>query len=162
MCELPTETRGSSDPRVTAGRGGRDNGRVRRPNILLIYTDQLRWDALGCNGNRDVRTPNLDALAAGGLTFDHFFVQNPVCMPSRLSFLTGQYPSTLRVTHMGVPVPEDVVALPRLLSPYGYMTANIGKLHFLPHANRDHRVPHPAYGFDHLEISDEPGCYEDA
>jgi arylsulfatase A-like enzyme len=47
--------------------------------------------------------------------------------------------------------------LPHLLRPHGYYTANIGKLHFLPHANRDHRWPHPAYGFDHLEVSDEPG-----
>jgi len=83
-------------------------------------------------------------------------------MPSRVSFLTGQYPSTLGITHMGVPVPEDTVTLPRLLRNFGYTSANIGKLHFLPHANRDHREVHPAYGFDHLEISDEPGPYEDA
>ena len=54
------------------------------------------------------------------------------------------------------------MTLPRLLKQYGYRTANIGKLHFLPHANRDHRLPHPSYGFDQLEIADEPGVYEDA
>ena len=135
---------------------------MRRPNILLLYTDQQRWDAIGVNGNAEILTPNLDRLAAEGVNFDHHFVQNPVCMPSRVSMLTGQYPSALRITHMGVPVPLDTVALPHLLRPYGYRTANIGKLHFLPHANRDHRTPHPAYGFDHLEISDEPGVYEDA
>jgi arylsulfatase A-like enzyme len=63
---------------------------------------------------------------------------------------------------MGVPVPEETLTLPRLLKPYGYRSANIGKLHFLPHANRDHRLPHPDYGFDELEIADEPGPYEDA
>lgn len=63
---------------------------------------------------------------------------------------------------MGVPVPEDINVLPHYLKAVGYKTANIGKLHFLPHANRDHRLPHPAYGFDYLEISDEPGIYEDA
>ena len=135
---------------------------MRRPNILLIYTDQQRWDALGAGGNPDVQTPNLDRLAAEGVNFDRYFVQNPVCMPSRVSFLSGQYPSTLGITHMGVPVPEDVTILPHYLKPAGYRTANIGKLHFLPHANREHRDPHPAYGFDHLEISDEPGVYEDA
>ncbi|MCB0114896.1 MAG: sulfatase-like hydrolase/transferase [Caldilineaceae bacterium] len=135
---------------------------MRRPNILILYTDQLRWDALGVNGNPDVQTPNLDRLAADGANFDHCFVQNPVCMPSRASFLTGQYPSTLGITHMGVPLPEDTLTLPRLLSSYGYTSANLGKLHFLPHANRDHRVPHPHYGFDQIEISDEPGVYEDA
>jgi arylsulfatase A-like enzyme len=135
---------------------------VRRPNILILYTDQQRWDALGANGNREIQTPNLDRLAAEGVNFDRHFVQNPVCMPSRASFLTGQYPSTLRITHMGVPVPPETVTLPRLLKNYGYRSANIGKLHFLPHANRDHRLIHPDYGFDHLEIADEPGPYEDA
>jgi arylsulfatase A-like enzyme len=134
----------------------------RPPNILILYTDQQRWDALGVNGNPDIQTPNLDQLARAGLNFDHYFVQHPLCMPSRVSFLAGQYPSTLRITHMGVPVPEDLMTLPHLLRPHGYHTANIGKLHFLPHANRDHRWPHPAYGFDHLEVSDEPGVYEDA
>ena len=135
---------------------------MKRPNILLIYTDQQRWDAMGVNGNDDIQTPNLDRLANEGVNFDHYFIQNPVCMPSRVSFLTGQYPSTLGITHMGVPVPEDIVTLPKLLRNSGYHSANIGKLHFLPHANRDHSEVHPDYGFDHLEISDEPGCYEDA
>ncbi len=135
---------------------------MERPNILILYTDQQRHDALGANGNADIKTPNLDGLAAAGVNFDHCFVQNPVCMPSRASFMSGCYPSQLGITHMGVPLPEDIVTLPHLLKPYGYHSANIGKLHFLPHANRDHRVPHPAYGFDHLEISDEPGTYEDA
>jgi arylsulfatase A-like enzyme len=130
--------------------------------VLLIYTDQQRWDALGANGNPDIRTPNLDRLAREGVNFDRYFVQNPVCMPSRVSFLTGQYPSTLGITHMGVPVPEDFQTLPKLMRNSGYRSANLGKLHFLPHANRDHREAHPAYGFDHLEISDEPGPYEDA
>ncbi len=135
---------------------------MQRPNILILYTDQQRWDGLGANGNRDILTPHLDQLAAESSNFDHYFVQNPVCMPSRISFLTGQYPGTLGITHMGVPVPEATLTLPRMLGPQGYTCANIGKLHFLPHANRDHRHVHPTYGFDHLEISDEPGSYEDA
>jgi arylsulfatase A-like enzyme len=135
---------------------------VRRPNILLLYTDQQRADALGANGNGDVQTPNLDALAAEGVNFERFFVQNPVCMPSRMSMLTGLYPSRLRITRNGTPLGRDEMTLPRILRNFGYRTANIGKLHFLPHANRDHRQVHPSYGFDHLEVSDEPGDYEDA
>lgn len=135
---------------------------MRRPNILVIYTDQQRWDALHANGNGDIRTPNLDRLARQGVNFDHCFVQNPLCMPSRASFFTGQYPSTLRITHMGVPLPQDVLTLPKMLHGYGYHCANIGKLHFLPHANRDHREIHPDYGFDQLEVADEPGPYDDA
>ncbi|PIX48616.1 MAG: hypothetical protein COZ57_05025 [Armatimonadetes bacterium CG_4_8_14_3_um_filter_66_20] len=133
-----------------------------RPNILFIHTDQQRWDTLAANGNSVIRTPNLDRLAAEGTNFDHAFAQNPVCMPSRVSVLTGQYCSALRITHMAVTVPEDTVTLPAMLRNYGYHNALIGKLHFLPHSNRDHREVHPAYGFHHLELSDEPGCYEDA
>ena len=133
-----------------------------RPNILILYTDQQRWDALGANGNNDIQTPNLDRLATEGVNFSRYFVQNPVCMPSRVSFLTGQYPSTLRITRMGIPVPDDTITLPKMLRNYGYCSANVRKLHFLPHANRDHRQIHPDYGFDHLVISDEPGCYSDA
>lgn len=135
---------------------------MKRPNILILYTDQQRWDALGAAGNSEIRTPHLDGLAARGTIFSQHFVQNPVCMPSRISMLSGKYPSTLGITHMGVPVPEKIITLPHMLAQYGYRSANIGKLHFLPHANRDHRLPHPSYGFDHLEIADEPGVYEDA
>jgi len=133
-----------------------------RPNILILYTDQQRWDTLGCVGNREIYTPSLNELAAEGTVFDRHFVQHPLCMPSRVSRLTGLYPGTLGITHMGVPVPEDVKTLPDYLRPYGYRSANFGKLHFIPHANRDHRAPHPMYGFDQLEVSDEPGVYEDA
>ncbi len=133
-----------------------------RPNILLLYTDQQRWDALGASGNPEIQTPNLDRLAADGLNYDHYFVQCPTCMPSRMSMLSGLYPATVGVMQNGAEAPRDLPTLPRLLKPYGYRSANIGKLHFLNHANRDHRDAHPDYGFDHMEISDEPGCYEDA
>ncbi|MBN1808026.1 MAG: sulfatase-like hydrolase/transferase [Planctomycetes bacterium] len=135
---------------------------MKRPNILLIYTDQQRWDTTRTAGNADMHTPNLDALAEEGLYFRNCYVQNPVCMPSRISMLSGRYPSTLRIFDNGVPVPEDTAVLPHMLRNYGYVSGQIGKLHFQNHANRDHRNVHPAYGFDHLEISDEPGCYEDS
>lgn len=129
-------------------------------DVVLIYTDQWRWDALGCLGS-SAKTPVLDALAARGVLFDHAFVQSPVCMPSRASLLTGLYPSTLGITHMGVPVPESTETLATIVRRRGWRTANIGKLHFQPHANRDHTLPHPSYGFDELSLSDEPGVYED-
>lgn len=133
-----------------------------RPNVLVLHTDQQRWDALGANGNDEIRTPNLDRLAEDGVTLSRTFVNSPVCMPSRESYMTGRYPSELRIFQNGVTMPEDVQTVPEYFSNYGYATANIGKLHFLPHANRDHSLTHPDYGFDHLEISDEPGCYHDA
>lgn len=129
-------------------------------NILIIHTDQWRWDALGCLGSPAI-TPALDSLAAEGVLFGSAVVQSPVCMPSRASMLTGRYPSDLGITHMGVPVPEETETIATVLRRRGYRTANIGKLHFQPHANRDHASPHPDYGFDDLSLSDEPGVYED-
>jgi arylsulfatase A-like enzyme len=131
-------------------------------NVLLLHTDQQRYSALGCAGNDAIQTPNLDRLAADGVRFSRAFVQAPVCMPSRASYMTGRYPTELGIFDNGSPLPEDVRTLPEYLGGRGYETANVGKLHFLPHAARDHTQPHPSYGFDHLEISDEPGCYPDA
>lgn len=134
----------------------------RRPNVLIIYTDQQRWDTLSCNGQQAVQTPNIDSIAAMGARLDHCFVQNPVCAPSRASFLSGQYCSSLRIGTNGIPFPRDVYTLPQILRPYGYTTVQVGKLHFEPHARRDHRNPPQRYGFDIMIQSDEPGCYDDA
>ena len=136
--------------------------KYKRPNILLIYTDQQRQDSIKCYGNKLAITPNLDKLASEGVRFDNYYVQNPVCMPSRMSFLTGRYCSSLGIGWNGVPFPDDAVAIHQLLKPYGYKTAQIGKLHFDCHSNRDHRKPTNQYGFDTLILSDEPGCYDDA
>jgi len=135
---------------------------MERPNVLMLYTDQQRADALGCMGNEHIHTPNLDALAASGVLFTNAYVNNPVCMPSRQSMLSGQYPSAIGSTCNGIEMAEDVLTVHRILKPYGYHTANNGKLHFKCHSNRDHREPHPDYGFDQLILSDEPGCYDDA
>lgn len=60
-------------------------------NILLLCTDQQRFDALGASGNTEIDTPNLDRLAAQGARFENCYVQSPVCAPSRASLMTGQY-----------------------------------------------------------------------
>lgn len=135
---------------------------MKRPNILMIYTDQQRWDTLAANGNNIIISPNLNDLAESGVNFNCCISQNPVCMPSRISAMTGQYCSALKITHMAVTVPKETPTLQKLLKNYGYYNGLIGKLHYLPHANRDHREMHPDYYFDHMELSDEPGCYEDA
>lgn len=137
---------------------------MRRPNILVILTDQQRWDTIGLNGNDQVQTPNLDSLARSGACFSNAYANCPVCMPSRMSMLSGQYPASLRICCNGIEMPPDVMCLQHILKPYGYRTANLGKLHFKNHSSmfRDHRDPHPAYGFDTLVHSDEPGCYDDA
>lgn len=133
-----------------------------RPNILFVLTDQQRWDALGASGNPHVSTPNLDRLASEACMFTNAFCNSPVCMPSRMSMLTGQRPGALGIACNGIDLPRNVPTLATLLGGCGYETANLGKLHFTSHSNRDHKAPHYAYDFDTLCLSDEPGCYEDA
>ena len=62
----------------------------RKPNVVLIITDDQGYGDLGCHGNKDIRTPNLDALAKNSFQFDSFHV-SPVCSPTRSSLLTGRY-----------------------------------------------------------------------
>ncbi len=135
---------------------------MQRPNVLILYTDQQRWDAMRCAGNEFIHTPNLDALAKNGAMFENSFANTPVCMPSRMSMQSGRYPAALGICCNGIEMPERIPCMHNVLKPYGYHSANIGKLHFKNHSNRDHREPHPTYGFDTLINSDEPGCYDDA
>ena len=100
-----------------------------RPNILWICTDQQRWDTLGCCGNRFVRTPNLNRLAASGFLFEHCYSQSPICTPSRASFLTGRYPRTTGCRQNGQDIPPDEVLVTRLLADAGYVCGLSGKLH---------------------------------
>jgi len=139
-----------------------------RPNILFIWTDQQRWDTLGVL-NPLIKTPHLDALAQTGVVYSQTYCNSPVCMPSRHSALSGRLPSHIGSTHNGIEYPHDPdtgdATLPHvgtMLREAGYHTANLGKLHFLNHAHRDHRLAHPSFGFSEVRISDEPGCYEDA
>lgn len=99
--------------------GEADSKAMKRPNILILYTDQQRWDTLGANGNHEIITPNLDKLASQSVNFTRHFVQNPVCMPSRISMLSGRYPSSLG-DHLrfgkGYPADDSVSRVPLLLS----------------------------------------------
>lgn len=104
----------------------------RAPNILLITSDQQRYDALGYAGNPDVRTPHIDSLARRGVVFERTYVANPVCMPSRASLLLGQFPDAHGVRRNGVEVPDRPWGLARVLSTAGYRTGIFGKTHFCP------------------------------
>ncbi|MFA6173826.1 MAG: sulfatase [Kiritimatiellales bacterium] len=101
-----------------------------RPNVLFIIMDDLTT-AIGCYGDRDARTPNMDALAARGVRFEHAYCQFSLCAPSRSSFLTGCYPDRTKVynlsTSFRVALP-DVVTLPELFKKEGYTTGLIGKV----------------------------------
>ena len=103
---------------------------VDRPNILFIAIDDLRPE-LGCYGNTHVKSPNLDALARGGVVFKRAYCQQAVCNPSRASLLTGLRPDATGVwdlrTHFRTTVP-DVVTLPQYFKQHGYTAIGMGKL----------------------------------
>ena len=102
------------------------------PNILFLMADQFRYDCLGANGNRRIRTPNLDRLAAQSANFSNAFVQSPVCVPSRVSYFTGRYPHSHKNRVNYTPCDSSEVFLQRMLKDAGYQTGCVGKLHFYP------------------------------
>jgi arylsulfatase A-like enzyme len=106
----------------------RDDARqAPRPNVLLIVCDQLRADHVGFGGSRLVSTPNLDALAGRGRVFDRAYVANPICMPNRVSILTGLVPAAHGVTSNAGALAWSANTFVRMLRADGYRTALIGK-----------------------------------
>lgn len=101
-----------------------------RPNILWICTDQQRFDTVGAAGNTIINTPNLDRLAANGTLFDKAYSQAPICTPSRASFLTGMYASTIHACSNGnASWAEAAPLVTKLLADEGYDCGLCGKLH---------------------------------
>ena len=127
----------------------------RPPHILLIMSDQQRWDSLGCYGAHWVSTPHLDRLAAQGTRFENCYVNNPICTPARASLMTG-----LELPGHGVYQLHDVlhpaaVLFPQRLQALGYKTALFGKLHVSGRIEEAVRR-HPHDGFDIYEWCLEP------
>jgi iduronate 2-sulfatase len=105
-----------------------------KPNILFIAVDDLRLE-LGCYGVKEIKSPNLDRLAASGVAFTHAYCQQAVCNPSRVSLMTGLRPDTTRVwdlvTEMRTVMP-DVVTLPQHFRQHGYRAVAYGKIFHNP------------------------------
>ncbi len=135
--------------------------------ILFITTDQQRYDAYGCNGGVVARTPNVNALAAEGISYRRAHPQSVVCMPSRATIVTGQHVATHGVWMNGVQLPKDAPSVAAVLRNHGYKTALIGKSHFDPFVDPFLAFPenklardgqHDALrGFDHLELAAHSG-----
>lgn len=132
-----------------------DGGQM--PNILWICSDQQRFDTIEGLNNPYIHTPNLRRLAEQSVTFTHAFVQNPVCSPSRASFLTGRYPRTTGLRALGQRIRATERTVPRILADYGYGCALIGKLHLAPvlggRAEPDERIDD---GYDEFHWSHDP------
>jgi arylsulfatase A-like enzyme len=126
-----------------------------KPNILLIHADQHRWDCIGACGNPDLRTPNLDALAAEGTNYRNSFTCYPICTPSRYSMLSGLYVHQ----HLGwsnhCTLPRGLPTFPKILREAGYATKAVGKMHFTP--------TYLDVGFEEMELAEQdgPGRWDD-
>jgi choline-sulfatase len=106
----------------------------KRPNILVIMTDQHRAAAMGCEGNPVVQTPNLDRLAGEGALLRHAYCQGPLCMPARVSFLTERYVRDHGAFENKWEAPTELPTFLQSLQAAGYHTGCIGKMHFYRHA----------------------------
>ena len=132
-------------------------------NILLITTDQMRYDALGCNGGKVANTKNIDRLSTEGINYRRAHNQNVVCMPARATIITGQHVRSHGVRMNGMSMPEERHTIAHHLKEHGYNTALLGKAHFEPWlgspgdffenrmASENSTGPHR--GFDHMELA---------
>ncbi len=118
------------------------------PNVIVLHTDQQRYDSLGCYGNPHARTPHIDALAAAGTVFKRHLTANPICMPSRASFFCGLQPPGHNVWTNGVAlnrreycpaaepdragIVQQPVTMADRFAAAGYDTVSFGKLHLTP------------------------------
>lgn len=110
-----------------------------QPNIVLIFSDQHRGDALGCAGNQAVRTPNLDGLAAEGVVFKNCSTSSPLCMPARSSLVTGQYVNEHGAWGNRNEADRFGQSHVRNIRDAGYCTAVFGKTHFrVPQVDAGH------------------------
>lgn len=110
--------------------------KVIRPNFVFIIADDVSWDDIGCYGNVDVKTPNIDSLAANGLRFTNFFLTASSSSPSRNSIMTGRYPHNTGAAELHTEPPEEMVSLAEVLRNSGYYTAQAGKFHMGNYARR--------------------------
>jgi arylsulfatase A-like enzyme len=145
----------------------------KRPNVLLITSDQHHFSCLG-SVNAKLQTPALDRLAAEGMRFERAYCNNPVCSPSRSTMITGQYPSWHGCWTIGVKLGEDVPTVGDVFRENGYFTALLGKAHFQPLRSEENQVSletpdkfrdlafwrgftGPWYGFDWVQLNRNHG-----
>jgi arylsulfatase len=120
----------------------------RLPNILWICTDQQRWDTIGALNNPHVHTPNIDRLVESGVAFNYAYCQNPICSPSRSSFLTGMYPAAVNGCINGNDQWRNSAPLvTKMLADGGYRCGLSGKLHLAGKMGRPEQRPSDGDGY---------------
>lgn len=114
------------------------------PNLVVIFSDQQRWDTVGCYGQRLPLTPHLDRMAQEGVQFSHAFTNQPVCGPTRAVLQTGRYATELGCYRNGIGLPPGEPSLADHLSAAGYEVGYIGKWHLAELGDqRYHDAPVP-------------------
>ena len=121
-----------------------------RPNILIIYADQMRYDAMGCAGNPLIRTANIDRLSAEGVHFSEAYTSYPICCPFRASVLTGKYAQGHGMVQNHFPLRGGQGFLAEYLKDAGYQTGYIGKWHLEGGPKPGFVPPNRRFGFDHF------------
>ena len=128
---------------------------TKRPNILFIMADDHASRAIGCYGGGINETPNLDRIAEGGMRFNHCYVTNSICTPSRAAILTGTYNHVNSVTTLDTPIDNRLPNVAKHLRTGGYQTAIIGKWHL------GEGQAHEPTGFDFWSVLPGQGEYFD-
>jgi arylsulfatase A-like enzyme len=121
------------------------------PNILFVFADQWRADAMGYMGDPNVKTPNLDQLAKQAFNFTHAISACPVCCPYRASMMTGRRPLSHGVFLNDVQLPNEEVTIAEILSARGYRTGYIGKWHLDGHGRSSYIPPERRQGFEYFK-----------
>lgn len=133
---------------------------ARQPNFILVFVDDMGWGDFSCFGNKDVKTENIDKLATEGLRFEQFYVNSPICSPSRVAISTGQYPQRWRISSylasrqlneergMAQWLDPQAPMLARILHENGYATGHFGKWHMGGQRDVGEAPLITEYGFD--------------
>ncbi len=122
------------------------------PNVVLVFADQWRAQAISYAGDPNVKTPNLDALEKESVNFTHAVSGCPVCSPYRASLLTGQFPLTHGVFVNDVHLQHRATSLAEAFTSAGYETAYIGKWHVDGHGRSNYIPPERRQGFDYWKV----------
>jgi arylsulfatase A-like enzyme len=128
---------------------------ARKPNIIVLMTDDQGSHDLGCYGAADLRTPHIDSLAANGARFTNWYSNAPVCAPSRGALMTGRYPVRAGIPGNGAELKPSQITTARMLKGAGYATGLIGKWHL---GDTPETMPN-AHGFDYF-YGFLPGCVD--
>lgn len=139
---------------------GKSTQAANKPNIVLVFIDDMGWGDFSCFGNTQAQTPNIDRLAGEGVRFEQFYVNSPICSPSRTAISTGQYPQRWRITSylahrkannkrgMAQWLDPSAPMLARSLHDAGYATGHFGKWHMGGQRDVDNAPAIADYGFD--------------